>query len=269
MSHRKRTPERGRPARRDSAGRGLWKRERELRALGYRLIAGVDEAGRGPLAGPVVAAAVILPERTRLRGLADSKRISSPVRRARLAAAICERAVAVGLGVVGVRAIDRMNIYQGACEAMRRAVSALSVQPDIALVDGRPVRGLPVPHRAVIKGDALCGSIAAASIVAKVARDRLMDQLAEEFPGYGFHRHRGYATAEHLQRLAELGVCRAHRLSFAPVMRRLQGVLGLQVERVAGDIHMVINSCGKADKGVSSPRADVEGEGQPVWRKTL
>lgn len=230
VNQRERTPQRGRSAGRSSADRGLWKHERELRALGYRLIAGVDEAGRGTLAGPVVAAAVILPERTRLRGLADSKRIPSPARRASLAAAICEQAVAVGVGVVGVRAIDRLNIHHGACEAMRRAVAALSVRPDIALVDGRSVRGFPVPQRAVVRGDALCGCIAAASVVAKVARDRLMDQLGEEFPGYGFDHHRGYATAEHLQRLAELGVCRAHRRSFAPVMRRLQGVLELQVE---------------------------------------
>ena len=267
VSHRKRTSDRGRLARRGPAARGLWKHERELHALGYRLIAGVDEAGRGTLAGPVVAAAVILPERVRLRGLADSKRISSPARRAALAAAICDQAVAVGVGVVGVRAIERLNIYHSTCEAMRRAVATLSVPADMLLVDGRPVPGFPVPQRAVVKGDARCGCIAAASIVAKVARDRLMDQLAEEFPAYGFRRHRGYATPEHLQKLAELGVCRAHRRSFGPVMRRLQGVLGLEARQHAADVHRVIHSCGNADKGVANLSADVEQEGQRACRK--
>jgi ribonuclease HII len=197
--------------------------------MGYQHIAGVDEVGRGPLAGPVVAAAVILPERCRPRGLADSKTLP-PQRREALSAAICRSALAVGLGLVGVRAIDRENIHQAACEAMRRAVAALSVPPDIVLVDGRPVAGFRVPHQAVVDGDARCGSVAAASIVAKVARDRLMEQLDEEFPGYGFGRHHGYATREHLRRLAEMGVCKAHRRSFGPVIRRLQGELGLELE---------------------------------------
>ena len=229
MSPGEKTAKRGNGAGGGSPHHDLWSRERELRAMGYRLIAGVDEAGRGPLAGPVVAAAVILPERRRLRGLADSK-VVRPEARIALAAAICKHAAAVGIGVVGVRAIERANIHQATCEAMHRAVAALSVSPDILLIDGRPVAGFSIPQQAIINGDALCGSVAAASIVAKVARDRLMEQLDEEFPGYGFRRHRGYATGEHLRRLAELGVCSAHRRSFAPVLRRLQGDLELEVE---------------------------------------
>jgi ribonuclease HII len=190
----------------------------------------VDEAGRGSLAGPVVAAAVILPEGCRIRGLDDSKRVPSPAARTELAVRICQRAVAVGVGVVGVRSIDRLNIHQGACEAMRLAVGGLSVPPDIVLVDGRPVRGFAMPQRAIVGGDGLCGSIAAASIVAKVTRDRLMDQFEEEFPGYGFGTHRGYGTAQHLERLKRLGVCAAHRRSFRPVARRLQGDLGLELD---------------------------------------
>jgi ribonuclease HII len=197
--------------------------------MGYALIAGVDEAGRGSLAGPVVAAAVILPQGCRLPGLDDSKRVPAE-RRTRLADRICDRAIAVAVGVVGVRTVDLLNIHHGACEAMRRAVGALSVFPDIVLVDGRPVRGFAVPQRAIVHGDALCGSIAAASIIAKVARDRLMDHLDDEFPGYGFRSHRGYATPEHFRKLAQLGACAAHRRSFSPVIRSLQGSLGLHVD---------------------------------------
>jgi len=217
-------------ARRSGAGakarRGLWRTERELRAQGFASIAGVDEAGRGPLAGPVVAAAVILPVGCRLSGLADSKLLSA-AERERLFGLIQERSVAVGVGMVDARMVDRLNVLRAAQLAMRQAIGQLEPRPDLVLVDGRWLPGVDVPQRAIVGGDRSCGSVAAGSVVAKVVRDRLMMELDEQYPGYGFGQHKGYATQAHLACLRELGPCPEHRRSFAPVRAVLQEALPL------------------------------------------
>lgn len=206
--------------------RGLWRTERELRGQGFVNIAGVDEVGRGPLAGPVVAAAVMLPAECRMPGLADSKLLTAPERE-RLLALIEKQAASIGLGLVDVRTVDRLNVLRAAQLAMRQAVEELEPSPDLVLVDGKDPLGLAGAERAIVGGDRLCGSIAAASIVAKVVRDRMMVELDEQYPEYGFGRHKGYATREHLARLRELGPCPAHRRTFAPVRAMLQGGLPL------------------------------------------
>lgn len=179
-------------------------------------IAGVDEAGRGPLAGPVVAAAVILDPRHPVRGLADSKQLSA-LRREALAALIGERALAWGIGVADVAEIDRLNILQATFLAMRRALQDLGTDPVLVRIDGNRAPGLPWPTQTVIGGDRLDRAISAASILAKVHRDALMLQLHERWPHYGFDRHKGYPTRAHLAALAENGPCPAHRRSFRPV----------------------------------------------------
>ncbi len=187
------------------------------------VVAGVDEAGRGPWAGPVVAAAVILDPATLpdvLRhGLDDSKRLTA-ARRADLFASLSDHA-RIGVGRAEVAEIDTLNILQAALLAMSRAVAALGTVPDIALVDGNRAPSLPCPVRCVVKGDAASLSIAAASIVAKVTRDRCMGELARDFPGYGWDRNAGYGTAEHRAALERLGVTPHHRVSFAPVRKIL------------------------------------------------
>ena len=197
--------------------------ERGLGAGAGRRIVGIDEAGRGPWAGPVVAAAVWLesdrlPPELAVR-IDDSKRIAAPERE-RLADSI-EALAVVGLGTASVAEIDRLNILQASLLAMQRAVANLSVAPDAALVDGLHAPDLPCPCRAVVKGDARSLSIAAASIVAKVRRDRVMEALAERYPGYGWERNRGYGTTEHRAALARLGPTPQHRRSFRPVRDRL------------------------------------------------
>jgi ribonuclease HII len=170
----------------------------------------------GPLAGPVVAAAVVLPERVALRGLDDSKRVPAPERE-RLAAAIRDQALALAIGEVWPDEIRRLNVYRAGLEAMRRAVLALGTPPDHVLVDARTIPGIEAPQTPLVGGDARDGSIAAASIVAKVYRDALMVRLDADFPGYGFAEHKGYATASHLAALRRSGPCPLHRRSFAPV----------------------------------------------------
>lgn len=184
-------------------------------------VAGVDEAGRGPLAGPVVAAAVILDPARPVQGLADSK-VLTEASRERLARVICERVVAWALGRAEVQEIDHLNILQASMLAMRRAVLALSVPPERVLVDGNRCPQIPFPVEAVVKGDATVAAISAASILAKVSRDREMLELDARFPGYGFARHKGYPTPDHLASLTRLGACEAHRRSFAPVRRLLE-----------------------------------------------
>lgn len=210
---RKRAAEIEREARRME--RLLARRER-LFTEGARCVAGVDEVGVGPLAGPVVAAAVVLPERPQLPGLDDSKRLAREARE-RLEALIREQAVAVAVAEVWVDEIDRRNIYQASLLAMRRAVEALAPPPDHVLVDARRIPGIAAVQTPIVGGDALDASIAAASIVAKVHRDAIMARLDGEYPGYGFARHMGYATREHLHALRRLGACPVHRRSFAPV----------------------------------------------------
>ncbi|MBN8740040.1 MAG: ribonuclease HII [Lysobacterales bacterium 69-70] len=186
------------------------------------LVAGVDEAGRGPLAGPVVVAAVILDPARVIRGLDDSKYLSEE-RRGMLEPRIRERALAWSVIVVDAAEIDRINIFQATMLGMRRALAALATVPQLALIDGNHLpKQLPCPARAVIGGDASEPAISAASILAKVARDRLMLALDAEHPGYGFARHKGYPTPEHLQSLQQLGPCIQHRRSFAPVRALLE-----------------------------------------------
>ena len=190
----------------------------ELARRGVRGIAGVDEVGVGPLAGPVVAAAVVLPERVMLDGLDDSKRVRR-VLRERLAQQIRELALGVGIGVVRVEEIDQIGIYKAALEAMRRAVKSLERVADVGhlLVDARTVPGVSLPQTSIINGDQKDASIAAASIVAKVYRDALLTTLGNRYPRYGFERHMGYGTEAHMAALKLIGPCPAHRRSFAPV----------------------------------------------------
>jgi len=189
-----------------------------LRAYVGRPVAGVDEAGRGPLAGPVVAAAVILDDLRPITGLADSK-ILSAGQREMLSVQIQSQAAAWALGFATVEEIDRLNILQATLLAMQRAVHGLSVQPVVALVDGNQPPALACAVRTVIRGDALIPAIAAASILAKVARDNHMLELDIQFPGYGLARHKGYPTAMHLDALKRMGVSVVHRRSFAPVKK--------------------------------------------------
>ncbi|MBI1808824.1 MAG: ribonuclease HII [Gemmatimonadetes bacterium] len=188
--------------------------ERTLRASGARTIAGVDEVGRGPLAGPVVACAVIMPAEARaIAGVADSKQLKREERE-RLAVLILERAVAVSLGAASVAEIGRHNIYQATALAMRRAIARLGVAPDAVLVDGKPIKTLGVEHTAVVGGDALCYSVACASIVAKVTRDRLMRSLARRYPRFGWEENAGYGTPVHLAALRAAGLTPHHRPLF-------------------------------------------------------
>jgi ribonuclease HII len=195
--------------------------EREIAfwQAGGGLVAGVDEAGRGPLAGPVVAAAVVFPPGVKLiRGLRDSK-LLPPRRRARLAGVVRARALAVGIGAASVREIDRLNIRRASILAMRRALDRLGVAPDLVLVDGLPCPELGVPHDAIVDGDTHCHSIAAASVIAKTLRDRLMELLAPRHPSYGWESNKGYGTPDHLAALAAWGFTPHHRKSFAPVVQ--------------------------------------------------
>lgn len=184
------------------------------------LIAGVDEVGRGPLAGPVVAAAVILDPARPIAGLADSKTLS-PLRREQLATEIRAKARAWALGRAEVAEIDRLNILQASLLAMQRAIAALSIVPEQALVDGNRCPPLACPCRAIVKGDATVPAISAASILAKVARDAEMGELHERYPRYGFAQHKGYPTAAHRDALRRFGPCPEHRRSFAPVAAAL------------------------------------------------
>ena len=184
------------------------------------ILAGVDEAGRGPLAGPVVAAAVVLGDSCSILGLADSKTLSVP-RREALAGEIREHASAWALGMASVEEIDQMNILQATLLAMQRAVQGLGTAPDLVLVDGNHAPRLSCPVRTVVRGDATIQSISAASILAKVARDAILQGLDAVYPGYGFAIHKGYPTAAHRQALRELGPSPVHRRSFAPVRQFL------------------------------------------------
>jgi ribonuclease HII len=187
------------------------------------LIAGVDEAGRGPLAGPVVAAAVIFDPEERLRGLRDSK-LLTPEARDLLAAKIRARAVAWAVGESAVGEIDALNIHRATLLAMKRAIEALGTKPEVVWIDGLHCPAIDYPARAIVDGDRLIASIAAASILAKTTRDAMLLELDREFPDYGFARHKGYATAEHLSALRRLGPCPAHRRRWARVA---QGELDL------------------------------------------
>ena len=191
----------------------MWEIEDSLFDQGIGVICGVDEAGRGPLAGPVYAAAVILPRDLEIPGLTDSKKLSDKKRR-ELFPIIQEQAVAFGIGVASEKEIDEINILQATFLAMKRALEKLSVRPDLALIDGNRETDFGVPAKTVVKGDSLSASIAAASILAKVSRDDYMMELAQKCPQYGFDIHKGYGTKAHYQALREFGPSEVHRMTF-------------------------------------------------------
>lgn len=193
----------------------------KLPRIAGRVIAGIDEAGRGPLAGPVVVAAVILDPQRRIHGLADSKAIS-PAQRESLEPQIIAKSIAHAVIVLDAAMIDRINIFQATMEGMRRALAALRIEPELALIDGNKLPAhLRCPAQAIVRGDAKVRAIGAASILAKVHRDRLMCAFDAQYPGYGFAVHKGYPTPEHLAALRALGPCPIHRRSFAPVLATL------------------------------------------------
>ena len=191
----------------------MWAIEDACREEGYTVICGVDEAGRGPLAGPVCAAAVILPDHLELPGLNDSKKLSDKKRR-ELFPLIKEQAIAYGIGLASEKEIDEINILQATYLAMERAIAQLEGKADLALVDGNRAKDFGLPVKTVVKGDSLSASIAAASILAKVTRDDIMEAYAEEYPGYGFEIHKGYGTKAHYAALTEKGASPIHRMTF-------------------------------------------------------
>ncbi len=191
----------------------LWLLENEIYASGVSCLCGVDEAGRGPLAGPVCAAAVMLPRGLNIPGLNDSKKLTEK-KREELYGIICAGAVCYGVAFAGVEEIERLNILNATFLAMNRAIAQLSVPPQLALIDGNRDSGIEAPSRCIVKGDALCADIAAASVLAKVTRDRYMTALASEYPQYGFEKHKGYGTKQHYAAIREFGPSPAHRMSF-------------------------------------------------------
>ncbi len=191
----------------------LWLIEKELLQSGVTSLCGVDEAGRGPLAGPVCAAAVILPHGIEIKGLNDSKKLTEK-KREELFSIIIDSAVSYGIAFASVEEIEEHNILGATYIAMNRAIAQLSETPELALIDGNQTKGIEYNCRSIVGGDAKCASIAAASILAKVTRDRLMMEYAEKYPQYGFASHKGYGTAEHYSALREYGPCEIHRLSF-------------------------------------------------------
>ncbi|MCD7905558.1 MAG: ribonuclease HII [Clostridiales bacterium] len=193
--------------------RGLWVYENELYTEGKELVCGVDEVGRGPLAGPVVTAAVILKKDCFIPGINDSKKLSEK-KREELYSIIMEEALSVSIAMESHTVIDHINILQATLKAMKKAVSGLEVRPDFILVDAVTIPDIDIPQKGIIKGDSQSISIAAASIIAKVTRDRLMVKEAESYPGYGFEKNKGYGTAEHIKAIKELGLCPIHRRSF-------------------------------------------------------
>lgn len=198
----------------------LYKYEDKMRAQGFKLIAGVDEAGRGSLVGPVVVAAVILPDDLYLERLDDSKKLSAKVREV-LYDKITAAAISYSCVEVPAEEVDRLNVYRATLEGMKRAVEGLDVQPDFVLTDAMHVDFEGIATQPIIHGDRLSASIAAASIIAKVTRDRLADEWAKKYPGYGFEHNRGYGTKEHIAAIERLGACEIHRQSFNPVKSML------------------------------------------------
>ena len=191
----------------------MWEIENEFLQHGYQVICGVDEAGRGPLAGPVCAAAVILPSNLEIPGLTDSKKLTDK-RRRELMPVIKEQAIAYGIGFATEQEIDEINILQATFLAMQRALDQLAVKPDLALIDGNREKNFGLPVKTVVKGDSLSANIAAASVLAKVTRDNLMVEMAEKYPQYGFEIHKGYGTKAHYAALRECGASPIHRMTF-------------------------------------------------------
>jgi len=197
-----------------------WTYEEQARADGYEMIVGLDEAGRGPLAGPVVAAAVVLPAGFDASGIRDSK-VMTPRARERMYDRITSEAIAYGVGVIGPEVIDEINILRATHLAMKTALDDLGVAFDYILVDGLPVPGLPKASRAIVKGDSLSVSIGAASIIAKVTRDSIMIEMDRLYPEYGFAGHKGYYCRRHIEAIDRRGPCACHRMSFSPIKERI------------------------------------------------
>lgn len=215
--------------------------ERDLRLERGPLLAGVDEVGRGPIAGPVVACAVIMPPDMRaIRGVDDSKALTA-LERQKLVGRIQDRAIAWALGAASVHEIERFNIYQASVLAMRRALGRLSVQPNHVIIDGKAMRTLPIPHTAIVHGDARCFSIACASIIAKVTRDRLMTRLAVRYPAYTWERNVGYTTRAHIRGLDSNGITPHHRRSFVRVSQLLFDLDAAPVEALSSEIDVTIS----------------------------
>lgn len=206
----------------------LYQFEEELYDNGYHLICGVDEAGRGPLAGPVVVASCILPPFLRIKGINDSKKLSTK-KREELYKIIVKQAIDYKIVFVSNEDVDKYNIYQATKKGMLEAISKLKVQPDYALIDAMPLHELELKHDSIIHGDARCASIAAASILAKVTRDHYMEKMDVKYPNYGFKKHKGYPTKDHLEALEKYGPCKIHRKTYAPVSKYFSKQLALDL----------------------------------------
>lgn len=206
----------------------LYQFEEELYDNGYHLICGVDEAGRGPLAGPVVVASCILPPFLRIKGIKDSKKLSAK-KREELYKIIVKQAIDYKIVFVSNEDVDKYNIYQATKKGMLEAISKLKVQPDYALIDAMPLHELELKHDSIIHGDARCASIAAASILAKVTRDHYMEKMDVKYPNYGFKKHKGYPTKDHLEALEKYGPCKIHRKTYAPVSKYFSKQLALDL----------------------------------------
>lgn len=206
----------------------LYQFEEELYDNGYHLICGVDEAGRGPLAGPVVVASCILPPFLRIKGINDSKKLSAK-KREELYKIIVKQAIDYKIVFVSNEEVDKYNIYQATKKGMLEAISKLKVQPDYALIDAMPLHELELKHDSIIHGDARCASIAAASILAKVTRDHYMEKMDVKYPNYGFKKHKGYPTKDHLEALEKYGPCKIHRKTYAPVSKYFSKQLALDL----------------------------------------
>lgn len=205
----------------------MYEFENNLYQLGYKTIAGTDEVGRGPLAGPLVCAAVILDPDITIYGLNDSKKLSE-AKRVRIAEEIKKYAIAYSIVYIYEEEIDHINIYQASKKGMLEAIDDLSVEPDFILSDAMPL-GDDIPHEAIIKGDSKSASIAAASIIAKVERDHYMVKIAEKYPEYGFEQHKGYPTKQHLDAIEKHGICDIHRKTYKPIKDKLQNQMKLEI----------------------------------------
>lgn len=207
----------------------LYKFEEELYDNDYKLLCGVDEVGRGPLAGPVVVAACILPPFLRIKGINDSKKLSEK-KREELYKLIIKEAIAYNIVFISEKEIDELNIYQATKKGMLEAIKGLSQTPDYCLIDAMPLSELEIPHNSVIHGDARCASIAAASILAKVTRDHYMEKMDVKYPNYGFKKHKGYGTKMHLEALEKYGPCKIHRKTYQPVSKYFSKQMKLDLD---------------------------------------
>ncbi|MDE5546269.1 MAG: ribonuclease HII [Anaeroplasmataceae bacterium] len=207
----------------------LYEFEEKLYDEGYHFICGVDEAGRGPLAGPVVVASCILPPFLRIEGINDSKQISAK-KREELYKIIIKNAIDYKIVFISEKDVDELNIYQATKKGMLEAIGGLKMQPDYALIDAMPLGELKIPHNSIIHGDARCASVAAASILAKVTRDEYMEKMDVKYPNYGFKKHKGYGTKAHLEALEKYGPCEIHRKTYAPVSKFFSKQLSFQFD---------------------------------------